>query len=267
MLHGSKANVRKIVAKEKTRSQFGRASSLMQYAPWFTDAGRMQRLVRFAEIQKDSRVLDIACGTGVLSAYLCKLGTSVTGIDITPAMLAYAKRNCAECAFICADAESLPFTTTSGKNSSKLFDLCITRACIHHIQNIKSLLREIRRVSNVLIIEDTSSSENPAEARLHNLLEKMRDPSHNWMHSLSELRRIIESEGYTVEKLEVTETNREFEDWMSVAVVDSKTRARCRALLIDSIKRGRDDTGLNVKVKNGKITFTHKRFLLKASCA
>ena len=189
----AKPRSRKMVEKEKARTQFSRASAIMQGAAWFMGEERARKLTEFAGIQKGSRVLDLACGNGPLSAYLCKIDAAVIGIDLTPAMLAHATRNCVECSFICADAENLPFRIIADKGSSKLFDFCVARACIHHIHNIQSLLREIRHVSNALIIEDTFSSEDSAKARLHNKIEKIRDPSHNWMHPLSELQRIIQS--------------------------------------------------------------------------
>ena len=53
---------------------------------------------------------------------------------------------------------------------------------------------------------------------------------------------------------------------MNVAAADSQTRSQCRALFIDSIRNGHDYTDLKVKVKDGRIMFTYKRFLLKATC-
>ncbi len=251
--------------KEKTRAQFGRAANIMKDAEWFTDEERARKLAEFANIKKGAKVLDIACGNGPLSAYLCKNDATVIGIDLTPVMLIYAKQNCSKCAFICADAEKLPCRSYTDRSYSKLFDFCVARACIHHIQNIHSLLREISLVSNVLIIEDTSSSGDSVKARLHNSIEKIRDPSHNWMYPITELRRIVESEGFVIETWKLVESNREFEDWMNGAAADWQTRLRCRTLFINSIRNGRDDTGLNVRQKDGRIVFTHKRFLLKAT--
>lgn len=61
-----------------------------------------------AGVHKGSRVLDVACGTGVLVPYyLNRNVSSVTGIDISPAMIeiARSKYPASPVDFICADAE------------------------------------------------------------------------------------------------------------------------------------------------------------------
>ncbi|MCG3221231.1 MAG: class I SAM-dependent methyltransferase [Candidatus Heimdallarchaeota archaeon] len=47
-------------------------------------------------IKKDDRVLDIGCGTGMLSFRAVLRGATVTGIDINPEMLEIAKKRTAE---------------------------------------------------------------------------------------------------------------------------------------------------------------------------
>lgn len=62
-----------------------------------------------ADINKESRILDVACGTGVMIPYYLERGAaSVTGVDISPAMIekACAKFQDARVGFICADAET-----------------------------------------------------------------------------------------------------------------------------------------------------------------
>lgn len=70
------------------------------------------RLVRFAGIQPGARVLDVACGTGVVGLTAARLGANVTGIDLTPELIARAKENAQlmqlEAQFEVGDAEALP---------------------------------------------------------------------------------------------------------------------------------------------------------------
>jgi SAM-dependent methyltransferase len=51
------------------------------------------RLVRHAGIQTGQRVLDVACGTGVVAVTAARLGARVTGLDLTPELLAAAREN------------------------------------------------------------------------------------------------------------------------------------------------------------------------------
>ena len=75
------------------------------------------KLIRFAGIQKGQTVLDVACGTGVAGLTAARLGAKVSGIDITPELVARAKENATimgvEASFQQGDAEALPFADAS----------------------------------------------------------------------------------------------------------------------------------------------------------
>ncbi|MGZ3422833.1 MAG: class I SAM-dependent methyltransferase [Polyangiales bacterium] len=70
-------------------------------------------LVRFAGVQRGMKVLDVACGTGVVALTAARMGATVTGIDLTPELVAHAKENAAlakaEIEIREGDVESLPF--------------------------------------------------------------------------------------------------------------------------------------------------------------
>jgi SAM-dependent methyltransferase len=71
------------------------------------------RLIKFAGIAAGQRVLDVGCGTGVAAITAARLGAKVTGVDLTPELLAHAKENAAlaqiELDFREGDVEALPF--------------------------------------------------------------------------------------------------------------------------------------------------------------
>lgn len=69
-------------------------------------------LVQFAGVTAGQRVLDVACGTGVVAVTAARLGARVRGLDLAPALLARARDN-AEIAgvaidFVEGDVEALP---------------------------------------------------------------------------------------------------------------------------------------------------------------
>jgi len=70
-------------------------------------------LVKFADIKEGMKVLDVACGTGVVALTAARLGARVSGIDLTPALIARAQENASmmklSVAFCESDAEALPF--------------------------------------------------------------------------------------------------------------------------------------------------------------
>ncbi len=51
----------------------------------------MKKLTSFLNLSTDSTILDLACGKGRHSKYLNKLGFQVTGVDLSPKSIAYAK--------------------------------------------------------------------------------------------------------------------------------------------------------------------------------
>ncbi|MEA5358606.1 methyltransferase domain-containing protein [Amycolatopsis sp., V23-08] len=56
-------------------------------------------LTAFADLVRDGPVADLGCGTGLVTAFLASLGLDVAGIDLTPEMLAVARRNHPELRF------------------------------------------------------------------------------------------------------------------------------------------------------------------------
>lgn len=62
-----------------------------------------------AGVGEGSRVLDVACGTGVLMPDYLRRGADVTGIDISPEMIKLAERKYAGTGvrFICGDVETV----------------------------------------------------------------------------------------------------------------------------------------------------------------
>jgi SAM-dependent methyltransferase len=71
------------------------------------------RLVRHAGIVSGVSVLDVGCGTGVVALTAARLGAKVSGIDLTPELVAHARENASimrlEVDFREGDAEALPF--------------------------------------------------------------------------------------------------------------------------------------------------------------
>lgn len=71
------------------------------------------RLVRHAGIRAGQLVLDVACGTGVVAVTAARIGAKVTGLDLSPDLLARARENGAlagvDIDWREGDVEQLPF--------------------------------------------------------------------------------------------------------------------------------------------------------------
>ena len=75
------------------------------------------RLVKHARVRAGDRVLDVACGTGVVAITAARQGARVTGLDLTPALLERARENSriadVKVDWREGDVEKLPFEDSS----------------------------------------------------------------------------------------------------------------------------------------------------------
>lgn len=74
-------------------------------------------LVDFAQVRAGERVLDVACGTGVVAITAALRGAQVRGLDLSPVLLDDARRNAAvidaDIPFAEGDVEALPYADAS----------------------------------------------------------------------------------------------------------------------------------------------------------
>ncbi len=99
---------------------------------------------------KKGVALDAACGTGRYSDFLHSLGHSVTGVDISRAMLQKARKRNSLVNFIHSSLDKLQFEDNS-------FDLAICTLVLTHFPKITKIIKELSRVvrnSGHLIISD-----------------------------------------------------------------------------------------------------------------
>ena len=100
------------------------------------------RVADAAQLSPGKRVLDVACGTGVLAraaAARVSPGGSVAGLDVNPGMLAVAERVAPEIAWRQGTAESLPYADAS-------FDAVVSQFGLMFFTDRQAALREMVRV-------------------------------------------------------------------------------------------------------------------------
>ncbi len=111
----------------------------LAYAGTFEKATSLYVQPLLAAVGQPKSLLDVACGTGGLTAAAAALGVAAVGVDFSPAMLVEAKRCHPGLAFHEADAEALPFTDAS-------FDAVLINFGVHHFPFPVRALSEARRV-------------------------------------------------------------------------------------------------------------------------
>ncbi|URR36691.1 class I SAM-dependent methyltransferase [Thermosynechococcus sp. HN-54] len=106
-------------------------------------------------------VLDVGSGTGRILQILHQRYPhwQLTGIDLSPAMLAIARRHSPHLNFVHGDAKALPFATAS-------FDVVISNSLVHHLADPQPALGEMLRVlrpQGILFIRDLCRPQTRAE--------------------------------------------------------------------------------------------------------
>jgi ubiquinone/menaquinone biosynthesis C-methylase UbiE len=95
-----------------------------------------ERLARSA-----GTVLDLCCGTGLLSGQALDIGLAATGVDLSPHMLAVARAKRPGAKYILADASALPLPDNG-------FDGAAVSFALHEkpLETARAILAEARRV-------------------------------------------------------------------------------------------------------------------------
>ena len=130
------------------------------------------RVVDAAVLRPGQRVLDVACGTGVLARTAAqRVGStgSVVGLDLNPGMLAVAKQLAPHVAWRQAGAEALPFPEES-------FDTVVSQFGLMFFANRQTALSEMARVlargGRVAVAVWASLDQSPAYATEVRLVER-----------------------------------------------------------------------------------------------
>jgi len=119
------------------------------YEQWYeTPRGRwigqreLALLLGELQFRPGESVLDVGCGTGYFTRALASAtGAQVSGVDINPEWLAYARqRNASNLSYVVADARALPYETAS-------FDLVVSLAALCFIEEERAAVLEMLRVA------------------------------------------------------------------------------------------------------------------------
>lgn len=120
-------------------------------APWYHNllkakSGTYQHdvilpnLLRLLAPKKGQTILDLACGSGFFAREFAKSGAQVTGIDIAPELIAFAKKEIPNVDFFVASADRIPMV------KSKTVDAVTIILSLQNIENMAGVLAECARV-------------------------------------------------------------------------------------------------------------------------
>jgi SAM-dependent methyltransferase len=165
--------------RQTTIEQFTRQATGFADAPAITDAAAMRVLLDAMKVRATDVVLDVACGPGVVAAAIAREGAHVTGVDVTPEMIALARQRCAgegltNARFEIGDVEPLAFPDCS-------FSIVVCRYALHHMLDPVAVAAEMARVCSPggrVVLADVVVGEDAVVAARFNDAERARDPSH-----------------------------------------------------------------------------------------
>lgn len=256
--------------QKQVQAEFGRQAAAMAEAPAFRAADVLRRIRRALGPAPLGRVLDVACGPGLVLEALAGEAEALAGVDATPRMLALARTRLAtrlaeagapRLRLQAGQAEALPFPAAC-------FDAVVTRLGLHHLEDPAAALREMRRVlrpGGRLVVADLATSSHPEEAALHEAIERLRDPTHVRLLSRDALVGAVEEAGFAVARVEAFAQARRFAEWAAVVAAPERTDP-LRTLLLALARRG-ERAGIDLREEDGEPVFTHTWTLVEGRAA
>jgi ubiquinone/menaquinone biosynthesis C-methylase UbiE len=248
---------------DRTRQEFTKQADAFSTSPATNDEAQVARLLSAIGPLTGRRVLDVACGPGIVTRALAEQAGDVAALDLTPQMLAKARERCAKAGlsnvvFHEGSATALPF-------ADHAFDVVVTRLSFHHFLEPKIVLAEMLRVlkpDGIVAVADVVTDEDLEKSELQNAIEIFRDPSHVRMLPASELLALVSQDGLTVLHEETWEKSREFEEWLGI--VADPERATPLRTIVGSLARLGEDAGMGLRIADGAIRFFHRWQLIVA---
>jgi ubiquinone/menaquinone biosynthesis C-methylase UbiE len=212
----------------------------------------LELMFELSDPQIDDRVLDVACGPGIIACEFARKVFHVTGIDITPAMIEEAKnlqreRKIDNVDWKLGDVTKLPFEDDS-------YSLVVTRYSLHHLIKQKQVLEEMQRVckpNGKILIIDVTPDKDKVDA--YNYVEKLRDSSHTGALTFDQLKGLMQEAGLTNLKSKHHELEMELEIILKSSFPNPEDLPRIRQLFQKDILM--DNLGMKSHLNNGKIFF------------
>jgi ubiquinone/menaquinone biosynthesis C-methylase UbiE len=175
--------------RDQVIEQFTRQAAGYAGSTTIRDEAALGLLVRWSEVSASERVLDVACGPGVVACAFARVARAVTGVDVTPAMLTKAREQADKLGlqnvdWRLAEIPPLPWPDAA-------FDVVVSRYAFHHMADPLGVLREMARVcvpGGRVVVCDLALP--PEKVDAFNEVDGLRDPSHVRALTAEQLREL-----------------------------------------------------------------------------
>jgi ubiquinone/menaquinone biosynthesis C-methylase UbiE len=209
----------------------------------------LDRLLQISRVQADDTVLDIACGSGIVACAFATQASHVTGIDITAAMIAEAKKTqqqkgLSNMQWQIGEVTSLPYDNES-------FSIVVSRFGFHHFQEPAAVLAEMTRVcqpgGRVLVVDVALPA---AKVDAYNRMEKLRDPSHTAALTQNHFLELFNQAGLQPVEFESYRMAIELEEQLNASFPLAGDKERLKEMILQDA--GVDALGIELKDVNGQ---------------
>ncbi len=214
----------------------------------------VESIIEMSEVNKNDRVLDLACGTGIMACEFAKVAKEVVGLDITQEMLQQAHKkqkeeNLKNIHFEVGDVEVLPYDDES-------FDIIFTRYSFHHFLDVKKVFDEMVRVckkGGEVIVVDVALDEKFEKA--FNEMERLRDSSHTKALSKMEFESLFADMRLSERKTKSYKVEVELEEQLNASFPHAGDDEKIREMIKDDLTSNR--MGIDSHIREGKIYFSY----------
>ncbi|WP_042689680.1 class I SAM-dependent methyltransferase [Azospirillum sp. B506] len=189
---------------------------------WCNDPALMERVLALAAPTAGDRVLDVACGTGLVSKAFRPLAGEIVGVDITPAMASQAAPFLDS--FVLAQAEDLPFEDGE-------FDITVCRQGIQFMDAAPAaceMVRVTRKGGRVLLVNLCAYGEEDREEYFEIL--RLRNPVRRNFFLPDDLSGLLRAAGCREVQAHNHVSEEDVDLWSDNGAIPEANREHIRAL-------------------------------------
>lgn len=225
-------NMERLQHNQIIKEQF--AKQAVGYSAVKAHGEALSTLIEMSGVHQNDLVLDLACGSGIVSCAFAKHAKHVTGIDITPEMLDQARQlqtqnKLSNMDWVLADVDPLPFMDHQ-------FSIVVTRFSFHHFLAYEKVFEQMVRVcapGGVVMVVDVAVPASKCSA--YDQMEKLRDPSHTGVLTPQIFRHLFSHPLLTDFKTADYKMNISLNTQLAASYMTDENKKKFRQLIYDDI--------------------------------
>jgi SAM-dependent methyltransferase len=245
--------------KQAILDQFTKQAAPFRKKLEHADAAVFQLYLDATGVTSQDTVLDVACGPGLVACAFASVARHVTGIDLTPAMIAQAQKlqrqkGLTNMTWQVGDVLPLPWADAS-------FSLVVTRYSFHHFLDPEAVWREMVRVctlgGKVMVVDVVLP---PDKVDAYNRVERLRDNSHTRALTLAQFLDMARVCGLEAIATHFYRLEMELEAQLQASFPRPGDADKIRQIFREDI--GKDRLGVGAHLRGGKIHFAYPNLVL-----